>query len=86
MVKVLSHFHTPFEICEPKFPEKIDLLIFAKCYQEWDGAIPNYYKEAREDDDLEMAKAREYTKLQEKQLKDCADEIGILFPRFSNMG
>ena len=28
MVKVLGHSHTLFEICEPKFPEKIDF--FAK--------------------------------------------------------
>ena len=26
MVKVLSHSHTPFEIYEPKFPEKIDFV------------------------------------------------------------
>ena len=26
MVKVSSHFHTPFEVYEPKFPEKIDFV------------------------------------------------------------
>merc|ERR1711917_101034 len=45
------------------------LLLSAQCFQVWDAAIPNYYKEAREDDDLKMAKEREDTKLY-KQLKD----------------
>merc|ERR1711917_184863 len=41
------------------------LHLSAKCFQVWDAAIPNYYTEAREDDDLLMAKEREDIKLQE---------------------
>ena len=49
-------------------------IIFAKCFQVWDAAIPNYFTEAREDDDLLMANIREYTKLCEEELKVLADK------------
>ena len=36
---------------------------FRKCFQEWNAAIPNYYTEAREDDNTIMAKQREDLKV-----------------------
>ena len=47
---------------------QLSILIFAKCFQDWDAAIPNYYTEAREDDNSIMAKQREDLKVIEDGL------------------
>jgi len=46
------------------------LLLAAQCFQDWEAAIPDYYKEAREDDHPFMAKRREALKDIENDLKD----------------
>jgi len=50
------------------------LLLSAQCFQDWHAAIPNYYTEAREDDNSIMAKQREDLKTIEDGLGEGKDK------------